>query len=187
MIRGSVNLIPEAPAVVIRDLAVEAERLGFDRCLVYDEGLATRDVYATMTAIVLATERMAIGPGITNAYTRHPAQTAAAIATLDELSGNRAFLGIGAGGSLTLDPLALSRVRPVETVRQTISACRRLFAGEIVDLDAPTFAMRSAHLDFARADLPIWLAGRGPLMLDLGGAEADGVILDFVHKPSLGE
>lgn len=186
MTRGSVNLIPEAPAVVIRDLAVEAERLGFDRCLVYDEGLATRDVYATLTAIALATERMAIGPGITNAYTRHPAQTAAAIATLDELSGNRAFLGIGAGGSLTLDPLALSRVRPVETVRQTISACRRLFAGEIVDLDAPTFAMRSAHLDFARADLPIWLAGRGPLMLDLGGAAADGVILDFVHKPSLG-
>ena len=187
MVRGSVNLIPEAPVSVIRDLAVEAERLGFDRCLVYDEGLATRDVYATMTALVLATERMAIGPGITNAYTRHPAQTAAAIATLDELSGNRAFLGIGAGGSLTLDPLALSRVRPVETVRQTISACRRLFAGEIVDLDAPTFAMRSAHLDFARADLPIWLAGRGPLMLDLGGAEADGVILDFVHKPSLGD
>ena len=70
MVQGSVNLIPEAPVGVIRDLAVEAERLGFDRCLVYDEGLATRDVYATMTAIVMATERMAIGPGITNAYTR---------------------------------------------------------------------------------------------------------------------
>jgi len=186
-LRGSVNLIPEAPVAAIRDLAVEAERLGFDRCWVYDEGLATRDLYVTMAAIVQATERLEVGPGITNAYTRHPAQTAAAIATLDELSGGRAFLGLGAGGSLTLDPLALERVRPLETVRRTIEACRGLFAGDTVDLDGPTFSLRSARLGWARPDLPIWLAGRGPRMLDLGGAEADGVMLDFIHKPSLGD
>lgn len=186
-LRGSVNLIPEAPVAAIRDLAVEAERLGFDRCWVYDEGLATRDLYVTMTAIVQATDRLEVGPGITNAYTRHPAQTAAAIATLDELSGGRAFLGLGAGGSLTLDPLALERIRPLETVRRTIEACRGLFAGEAVDLDGPTFSLRSARLGWARPDLPIWLAGRGPRMLDLGGATTDGVMLDFIHKPSLGD
>ena len=120
-LRAGVNLIPEAPVGVISDLAVEAERLGFDRCWVYDEGLATRDLYVTMTAIAQATSRLEIGPGITNAYTRHPGQTAAAIATLDELSGGRAFLGLGAGGSLTLDPLVLGRVHPLETVHQTLS------------------------------------------------------------------
>jgi len=92
-LHGSVNLIPEASVGLIRDLAVEAERLGFKRSWVYDEGLATRDLYVTMTAIAEATDTLEVGPGITNAYTRHPAQTAAAIATLDELSGGRAFKG----------------------------------------------------------------------------------------------
>ncbi|HAQ23794.1 MAG TPA: 5,10-methylenetetrahydromethanopterin reductase, partial [Acidimicrobiaceae bacterium] len=40
------------------------------RCWVYDEGLATRDLYVTMTAIAQATNRLEIGPGITNAYSR---------------------------------------------------------------------------------------------------------------------
>ena len=186
-LHGSVNLIPEAPVGLIRDLAVEAERLGFKRSWVYDEGLATRDLYVTLTAIAKATNRLEVGPGITNAYTRHPAQTATAIATLDELSGGRAFLGLGAGGSLTLDPLALERVQPLETVRKTIEACRALFAGEVVDLDAPTFSMRAAQLGWARPELPIWVAGRGPRMLDLGGATADGVMLDFIYKPLLGD
>ena len=184
-LHGSVNLIPEAPVGLIRDLAVEAERLGFKRSWVYDEGLATRDLYVTMTAIAEATDRLEGGPGITNAYTRHPAQTATAIATLDELSGGRAFLGLGAGGSLTLDPLALERVQPLETVRKTIEACRALFAGEVVDLDAPTFSMRAAQLGWARPELPIWVAGRGPRMLDLGGATAAGVMLDSGNKVSI--
>ena len=186
-LRAGVNLIPEAPVGVISDLAVEAERLGFDRCWVYDEGLATRDLYVTMTAIAQATSRLEIGPGITNAYTRHPGQTAAAIATLDELSGGRAFLGLGAGGSLTLDPLVLGRVHPLETVHQTIKACRGLFTGTTVDMEAPTFSLRSAHMGWARPDIPIWLAGRGPKMLDLGGAETDGGMLVLIYKPALGE
>ncbi|MEC7809983.1 MAG: LLM class flavin-dependent oxidoreductase [Actinomycetota bacterium] len=186
MISGSVNLIPETSIDLIRDLAVRSEELGFERCWVYDEGLATRDVYVTMTAILEATENLVVGPGITNSYTRHPGQTAAAIASLDEMSNGRAFLGIGAGGSLTLDPLGIERLKPLETVRQTISACRKLFAGERVDLEAPGFSFKSAYLDYGRSDIEIWLAGRGPKMLDLGGSEADGVMLDFIFKPSLG-
>ena len=187
MISGSVNLIPEASVDSMRDLAIRSEKLGFERCWVYDEGLATRDVYVTMTAILRATENLIVGPGITNSYTRHPGQTAAAIASLDEMSDGRAFLGIGAGGSLTLDPLGIQRYKPLETVRQTISACRQLFAGEKVDLEGPVFSFKSAQLDYGRSDIEIWLAGRGPKMLDLGGAFTDGVMLDFIFKPSLGE
>ena len=187
MVQGSVNLIPDAPVSVIRELAVRAEELGYHRCWVYDEGLATRDVYVTLAAILQATSRLIVGPGVTNAYTRHPGQSAAAIATLAEMSGGRAFLGLGAGGTLTLDPLGLERQRPAETVRQAIAACRGLFAGQQVDLDAPGFALRSARLDYGPADIEIWLAGRGPRMLELGGAECDGVMLDFIHKPSLGD
>ncbi|MDH3753392.1 MAG: LLM class flavin-dependent oxidoreductase [Acidimicrobiia bacterium] len=187
MMRRSISVIPECPVDVIVALAVRAEALGFDRCWVYDEGLATRDVYVTMAAVAAATERIGIGPGITNPYTRHPAQTAAAVASLDEMSGGRAFLGIGAGGSLTLDPIGLTRTRPLAAVREAIEVARALFAGGPVDHAGPLATLESASLHYGRPDIEIWLAGRGPKMLRLGGEVADGVMLDFIHKPSLGQ
>ncbi len=183
--KKSISIIPEGPIDEMIALAVHAEQLGFDRCWVYDEGIITRDVYVTMAAIAAATERLEIGPGITNPYTRHPAQTASAIASLDELSGGRAFLGIGAGGSLTLDPIGLERTRPLAAVRDAIAVARQLFSGATVHHDGPTTSLRSATIDYGRSDIEIWLAGRGPKMLALGAEVADGVMLDFIHKPSL--
>jgi len=129
MITTSINLIPETATTTMARLAAEAETLGYRRCWVYDEGLATRDAYVTMAAIGAATERIEIGPGITNPYTRHPAQTASAIATLDEVTGGRAFLGIGAGGSLTLDPIGLVREKPLTAVRETIEPTGMILYG----------------------------------------------------------
>ena len=168
------------------EIARFAETLGYRRCWVYDEGLAAADVYVTMTAIALATESLEVGPGITNPYTRHAGVTAGAIASLDELSGGRAFLGIGAGGSLTLDPLSIARDRPATAARETISACRSLFAGETVSVEGVHVHLSEASLLHARAGIEIWLAGRGPRMLELGGAACDGVLVDFVYKPHLG-
>ncbi len=184
--RTAVNFIPEHPIGQIVELAVEAERLGYDRCWVYDEGLAARDVYVTMTAIAAATDRIEIGPGVTNPYTRHPGVTAAAIATLDELSGGRAFLGIGAGGSLTLGPLGIERSRPVAAMRDTILTARALFAGDGT-YDGELASVHSSRLDHVRPDLEIWVAGRGPQVLRLGGELADGVLIDFIHEHLLGE
>ncbi len=186
-IAKSINLIPEAPITAMVDLATRAEALGFDRCWVYDEGLATRDLYVTLSAIANATSRIKLGPGITNPYTRHPAQTAAAIASVDELSEGRAFLGIGAGGSLTLDPLGIRRPRPLTAVRETIDVCRGLWSGQPVDFDGTHTQLRSARLGHGRPDIEVWLAGRGPKMLHLGGAQADGVMLDFIHQPSIAD
>ena len=187
MLPASVNLIPEAPVVDIVRLAQLAERLGYTRCWVYDEGLLTRDVYVTLTAIAQGTSTIEIGPGITNPYTRHPSQTAAAIASIDELSGGRAFLGIGAGGSITLGPLGISRAKPLVAVREMIEACRGLFSATAQNLDGETTVLRNATLSFARPDTQIWLAGRGPRMLDLGGRVADGVMLDFIHAQTMGD
>lgn len=185
IVNGSINVMPEEPVSRMVDLAVAAEQLGYDRCLVYDEGLASRDVYITLSAIALATSTISMGPGITNPYTRHAGSTAAAIASLDELSGGRALLGIGAGGSLTLDPLGIKRSRPLAAVRETINACRQLFEGRTVTSDGTRVALDTARLSYGRADIPIWLAGRGPKMLALGGSACDGVMLDFIYKPHL--
>ena len=186
VLRPALNVMPEGPIERTVELARLAETLGYERCWVYDEGLAAADVHVTMTAIALATRFLEVGPGITNPYTRHAGATASAIASLDELSGGRAFLGIGAGGSLTLDPLSIARDRPLTAVRETIEACRRLFAGDTVSVEGSHVRLREASLPHARASTEIWLAGRGPRMLQLGGAACDGVLVDFVYKPHLG-
>lgn len=181
----SINLMPEAAIHRLVEVATEAERLGYRRCWVYDEGLAARDVYVVLTAIASATTALRLGTGITNPYTRHPAVSAAAIATLDELSGGRAFLGWGAGGSLSLDPLALPRTAPLAAVEDAIVAARALYAGGQVDLDRQTLSLRSASLVTPPRAIDIWLAGRGPRMLALGGRVADGVMLEFIHRDRL--
>jgi len=187
VIRCGVNLIPDVPVAEVVELAVHAERLGYHRCWVFDEGLATRDLYVTLSAIGLATKRMMIGPGITNPYTRHPATTAAAVASLDELTGGRVFLGVGVGGSLTLDPLDIERPHPVVAVSELIEACRRLFTGEPVDMDGRNFGLRGASLGYGRTGIEVWLAGRGPRMISMGGAHADGVMLEFLHRDLIGK
>lgn len=183
----SVNVIPECPIDDIVAVARRAENHGFDRCWIYDEGLVTRDVYAVMASVLAATRTIHVGPGITNPYTRHPAQTASSIATLDEVSGGRAFLGIGAGGSLTLGPIGIERAKPLTAVRESIEIARALFAGEPAHYDGSFASLHGAVLDYGRPDIEIWLAGRGPKMLALGGAVADGVMLDFIHKDSLAD
>lgn len=183
----SVHLMPTAPIPDVVEVARRAEQAGALRCWVNDEGLHTRDPYVTLTAIAAATEHLLLGPGITNPYVRHPGATVAAICSVDEVSGGRAFLGLGAGGGLLLGPFALDRPRPVATLAEMIATTRRLLAGETVDHDGDVFGFRRARLTYGRPDLEILVAGRGPRVTDLAASEADGFNLGYVHKQLLGE
>ncbi|MGA1219539.1 MAG: LLM class flavin-dependent oxidoreductase [Ilumatobacteraceae bacterium] len=183
----SVNLMAKAPIGEIVELAVLAEQLGYERCWLFDEGMMTRDVFVTLTAIAEHTSTIKIGPGITNPYTRHPGTTAAAIASLDEMSGGRAFVGIGAGGGLALGPLAVDRIQPLKVVADAVFAMRKLFAGEAVTMVSETFALSNARLGYSRPDIEIIMAGRGPRMTELGGRIADGFYLSYPYLPGLGD
>lgn len=183
----SVNLMAKAPIGEIVELAVLAEQSGYTRCWLFDEGMMTRDVFVTLAAIAEHTSTIKIGPGITNPYTRHPGTTAAAIASLDEMSGGRAFVGIGAGGGLALGPLAVDRTQPLKVVADAVLAMRRLFAGEAVTMTSETFALNNARLGYARPDIEIIMAGRGPRMTELGGRIADGFYLSYPFLPGLGD
>jgi 5,10-methylenetetrahydromethanopterin reductase len=158
------------------EIAREVERLGLDAVWIPDERFF-RDVYGTCAAIARATERVAVGPCVTDPYSRHPALTATAVATLDELSGGRAVLGIGAGAS-GFRELGIERAHPAIAVREAIELIRRLLAGE--DVEARGRLVRfHGRLDFSppRASLPIFVAAGGERLLDVAGALGDGVIL----------
>jgi 5,10-methylenetetrahydromethanopterin reductase len=180
----SINVFLDLPVSQMVEIAQEAERQGFKKYWAYDEGLITRDPYITLAAVAQKTDRIMLGTGITNPYTRHAGITAASIASLDELSNGRAFLGIGAGGSLTLDPLGIVLKKPLTATRETITSARALYKKETVTLDGAMVRFDSARIDYGRDDIAIYLAGRGPKMLAMGGELADGVVLDFVYKES---
>jgi len=186
-LQWGVNLMPDLPVDRVAQLGAFAEDSGFDRCWLFDEGLATRDLYVTLTALALSTWRIHLGPGITNPYTRHPGVTAAAIASLHELSGGRTFLGLGAGGSLTLDPLDIPRHRPDTMLRESVEAIRALFEGEAVTYQGSRVRLQHAHLSYGDPTIPIWVAGRGPKILATGARLADGVSLDHIHRDFLAD
>ena len=186
-VNWSVNLMAKAPVGEIVELAVLAEQMGYDRCWLFDEGIMTRDVFVTLAAIAERTSTIKIGPGITNPYVRHPGATAAAIASIDELSDGRAFIGVGAGGGLALGPLAVERTRPLQVVADAVTAMRGLFAGDTVTMTSETFALNNSRLEYARPDIEIIMAGRGPRMTSLGGRISDGFYLSYPYLPALAD
>lgn len=181
MYETAVWMPTDVPVSKIMEVAQVAESEGFDYFLVPDEGL-TRDVFVALTAVALVTERMHLGPAITNPYTRHPVTSAVAAATIDELSGGRAFLGFGIGGSLVLDPLGYEIERPLRICREAIEICRELFTGKPVNYDGDFFQVTDCSLRFGRRDVPIYFAARGPQMLGLGGKYTDGIFLSGKAK-----
>jgi 5,10-methylenetetrahydromethanopterin reductase len=154
----------------------EIESLGFGHLWVTDSSLHARNCYVYLTLAAVNSSRLRLGPAVTNPVTRHPAITAAAAATLDELSAGRAILGIGAGDRPLL---ALGR-KPCAPagLADAIEAIRALWSGDEVTLTAPGFALDHARLRFgARPGLPIFVSASGPRTLELAGGLADGVIL----------
>lgn len=168
---------PTQPVWRIVELARLAEAEGATVCLVADEG-TTRDVYVTMTAILMETENLTVGPGITNPFSRHPVATAAAIATLHEAFPNRVWHGLGVGGSRVLEPMALDPKKPFTALREAVDANMRLLAGETVG---------SARLDWFKGEVPLALAGRGPRSQAFAAERADWVVLTAKPLADLSE
>lgn len=159
------------------NLAKKIEKWGYDYLWIPDERLC-RNVYSLLALCAFATERVKIGTMVTDPYSRSPALTAAAIATVDEISRGRVILGIGAGGTYKLQELCIDRKKPALAIRETIEVVRRLFTGKCVTYDGEVVKLKEAELGFtARDDISIYVAGNGPKILEVAGELADGVVI----------
>jgi len=181
VVKVGIHIVPLMSATDVVAIALEAERVGYDYCLVADEGFHP-DIYACLGAIARETERMTIGP-VTNGYTRHPAVTAAGVATLNDLSGGRALVTLVAGGSMVLNPMGIERERPYRVMRDLVQVMKALWSGETVTWQGDTHNLVDAQLSSGPHEIPIWISSRGPLLLRLAGRHADGILLTV--KPDL--
>ncbi len=178
------QIVPTMPVAELVETVRVAEEIGYDYCMVADEGLM-HDVYVVLGLLAESTSRIKLG-AVTNGYTRHPAATAAALATVDDVSEGRAFLTLVAGGTMVLEPLGLSRDKPLSVVRDSVEMMRRLWSGDEVNWSGKRFALNQAQLTAGCGrQIPIWVAARGPMLLELAGDITDGVVL--MGKGDLGD
>jgi 5,10-methylenetetrahydromethanopterin reductase len=173
--RFGICLIPnEPPNEFVRSVKL-AEELGFHYIWVADSSLHGRDAYPYLTLCALSTKRARIGINVTNPFSRHPAVTANAMATLDEISGGRAILGVGTGDR----PQAELGFRPakIDELKEWLALVRQLFSGETTTAEGNNWRLKDAKLHCGwRRELPIQMAASGPRILELAGEKADGVI-----------
>ena len=185
-LRTGLLLLPSRPAGELADLAARAEALGYDDFWLADERFF-REVYALLALAAARTTRIRLGPCVTDPFSRHPALTAMAIATLDEISGGRAVLGLGAGVS-GFRELGIDAARSAVAIREAVELIRRLLAGQSVTVKGQQVSFDGGRLDFAprRAAIPIYVASQREAGCRVAGRVADGAIMQgSVAEPLL--
>jgi 5,10-methylenetetrahydromethanopterin reductase len=176
-VRFSVRLNNDVGVDTFVSLAVAAETAGFDQVWISHD-LFWRSAPVLLAAASVATERIALGIGIANPYSAHPSEIAMHAATLQELTGGRFLLGLGAGAEAFLGWAGISRPGPLTRTREAVLACRALLerrtpAGE--PMSASSW-QPEARLRWPGPPVPIYLGVMGPRMTRLAGQIADGVL-----------
>jgi 5,10-methylenetetrahydromethanopterin reductase len=153
-----------------------AETLGWGDALLPTNPLTNFDTYVMLASAATQTARIRLAPFLDNPVLRHPAVLAGAITTVDEVSGGRARLVLGVGDTA----VRFLGLRPakVAELEAAVSFCRRLLAGDRVDVGTA----RPARL-FRPAPIPVEVAAGGPLALRMAGRTADGVYLRVGRDP----
>jgi 5,10-methylenetetrahydromethanopterin reductase len=185
------------PGVAVR-MAQRAEADGFDGWFVVDSQNLAGDCYVALAQAADATERIRLGTGVTNPFTRHPAVTASAVASVHAASGGRAVLGIGRGDS-ALAHLGLAPA-PVDVFERYLAQVQAYLRGEPVRFDdlgsegvADVSSLglaggpRDSRLHWLPADLPkvpVTVAATGPRVIDAAARHADRVTFALGADPA---
>jgi 5,10-methylenetetrahydromethanopterin reductase len=174
-LKFSLRLNNDRPLNEYVPIAQAAEKAGFDQFWVSHD-LFIRSAPVILAAVAQATQRIEIGTCIVNPYTMNPAEIAMMAATLDELSGGRFNLGLGAGAGEFLKWVGIEQEKPLTAVIETIAVLKKLFASERAVFDGEFLQWdNEAYLRFeAKRPIPIYIGAMSPNMLRAIGEIADG-------------
>jgi 5,10-methylenetetrahydromethanopterin reductase len=165
-----------------------AEERGFETVWQAESRLV-REATVPMAAYAAVTDRIAIGSGVVNNWTRNVGLLAATFSTLDDLAPGRVKLGIGAWWDPLAAKVGIHRRKPLTAMRETVEVVRRLLAmervtfhGEFVDVDDVEIDI--VHGDRSPKDVPIYIGATAMKMMELAGEIADGVVLNYLVGPA---
>ena len=153
-------------------LAAGADRHGYAMIGIADTPGNAMDPWVSAAMVARACRRPRVALCVTNLLTRHPAVSAAAIASLDHVSNGRAVLGIGAGHSGTKN-VGLSKSK-AKDLAEGVTFIKTLLQGKPATLGAA-----GAHLPWVERAPPVFLAASHPPALRAAGQTADGVFCNF--------
>ena len=164
-----------------------AEQRGFE-AVWQAESRLVRDAIVPMAAFAAVTERIKIGSGVINNWTRNIGLLAATYLTLDDLAPDRVICGIGAWWDPLAQNVGIKRRKPLLAMRETIEVMRKLLALENVTFDGEFHHVNGIELDVVHGrreprNVPIYIGATGPKMMQMAGEIADGVVLNYCVPP----
>ncbi len=167
------------------ELAKTAEKLGFGSVW-FAEDYFFRGGIPYITAAGMVTDKIRIGLGVINPYTRHPALIAMEFATVDELTNKRCVFGLGSGVPFWMSQMGYEFKKPLSRTKECVRLVRLIMSGESINFNGQFYNAKDIQLIFdpVRKDPPIFLAFEGKMGLKLAGEIGDGVILSIFNTPS---
>ena len=169
------------------DFARYAEAKGF-AAVWQAESRLVREATVPLAAFATMTERIKVGSGVSDCWSRNPARLAATFSTLDDLAPGRVILGLGAWWDPLAAKVGIERVRPLTVMREVVTACRALLNNETVTMHGEYVHLDGVELDYVYQerrpkDVPIYIGATGMKMMELTGEIADGVVLNYLVSP----
>ncbi len=169
------------------DYVRHAEEAGFE-AVWQAESRLVREATVPMAAFAAVTERIKVGSGVVNCWTRNVGLMAATFVTLDDLAPGRVMLGIGAWWEPLATKVGVRRERPLTAMREYLQVVRRLVAMENVTFHGEYVDVQDIQIDIVHGDrsprqVPIYLGATGMQMMELAGEVADGVLLNYLVGP----
>jgi len=169
------------------DYVKYAEEKGFE-AVWQAESRLVRDAIVPMAAYAAVTNRLKVGSGVINNWTRNIGLLAATFLTLDDLAPNRIICGIGAWWDPLARNVGIDRKKPLTAMRDTVVVLRRLLAMERVTYHSEFINVEGIELDVVHGrkeprNVPIYIGATGDQMMEMTGEIADGVVLNYCVPP----
>jgi 5,10-methylenetetrahydromethanopterin reductase len=165
-----------------------AEANGFE-AVWQAESRLVREATVPMAAFAAVTDRIKVGSGVVNNWTRNVGLLAATFSTLDDLAPGRVILGIGAWWDPLARKVGIHRHHELLAMRETVEVTRRLLAMERVSFEGEFVHLDDVEIDIVHGDrspkqVPIYIGATGMKMMALAGEIGDGVVLNYLVGPS---
>jgi 5,10-methylenetetrahydromethanopterin reductase len=164
-----------------------AEEKGFE-AVWQAESRLVRDAIVPMAAYAAVTERIKVGSGVINNWTRNIGLLAATFLTLDDLAPDRIICGIGAWWDPLAKNVGIDRRKPLLAMRETVEVLRRLLNMERVTYHGEFVHVDGIELDVVHGrreprNVPIYIGATGDKMMEMTGEICDGVVLNYCVPP----